>query len=361
MDSTTFDQPSTSTSKIHIVSAGAQAGNKGARQVSQNINWPHNPRARSSPLSEGESTTDYFNFSPQVPITHPFDFMYNAERSLPQAFEELYLERSYLLDSLQQQSNESAKLLRNIFSLEGKLLQEELHHVHRKLRRRLGWLKHKSKEASQQERAILARLEQVMFEIQSRERWIQIEQERQQQNFHQREQFLNYQQGLWHEVQHIQRFQLDLARPEFYPQGYFPPYDQAPRMHRPQWQQEQHDHVNRCHASETSFEYASELPVKPFTSGQVSPRSITRSDSLAGSNNPPRADLSRRSASLDSAELKLLLMDTLLVQKPVMYRHSFPILPEHTDTGQPPKKEQAEADASDKSTVEEKLGTRTSM
>ena len=98
----------------------------------------------------------------------------------PRSFADLQAERAYLLNILQGENDRATNLLRRVPPLEEILRLTEEPSIRRSAKKQLGWLKHQIKETTGQEKAILSQLGQVSHEIQSRERWSQIEHERQQ-------------------------------------------------------------------------------------------------------------------------------------------------------------------------------------
>lgn len=128
----------------------------------------------------------------------------NFRQAWPRSFEELQIERSYLLNCLQREDHKATELLRNI-----RLLQDELGHGpelwgNKSMKRQLRYLKNRMRESTEQEKAILARLGHVTYDIQYRERLIRIENER-----------------LYHldcyEMQQMQKMQLNATCPAFTP------------------------------------------------------------------------------------------------------------------------------------------------
>jgi hypothetical protein len=101
----------------------------------------------------------------------------------PRTFDVLHTERAYLLSCLQQENGKATELLKRILPLEEILVFTQVSHERRPAKKHLGWLRCRIKETTRQEKAILARLGQLSYEIQSRERWTQVESERQQ-HFH---------------------------------------------------------------------------------------------------------------------------------------------------------------------------------
>jgi len=113
--------------------------------------------------------------------------------SQARSLENLITERSYLFNSLQRENAKATDLLGRILTLEAGIDLEGVPKLQRKMRKQLGWLKHRLGETDQQAKAILARLGQLTYEIQSIDRWTQVEQER-----------LNEQQFLYAPLQTLQ-------------------------------------------------------------------------------------------------------------------------------------------------------------
>ncbi|PBP26829.1 hypothetical protein BUE80_DR002188 [Diplocarpon rosae] len=265
----------------------------------------------------------------------------------PRSFEDLHLERAYLVDSLQQQNHRVTQLLRRISHLEEKLSQDGFHFVRRKNKKHIGWLKCQLDEITQQEQSILARLGQVTYEIQSRERWAQVEHERRQHDMQQQEHFFNYQQGLCHGIQQMQRMQLNPAPQEFQPREWFAPPYLNPQTEWPGWPVWQRqgivgpfDIIDPTYAPQP----AAETP----DSGEVSPRNAEGYDYfLAGANALYGSTASQRSASMDRVQLLILSTNTVTTPIPGHKRHSFPSLPGPSEIWQPTAAEQAAVEASE--------------
>ncbi|KAI6713416.1 hypothetical protein JHW43_004018 [Diplocarpon mali] len=263
----------------------------------------------------------------------------------PRSFEALHLERTYLVDSLQQQNHNVTQLLRIKGRLEETLSQDSLHFTRRKNKKHIGWLKCQLEETTQQEHAILARLGQVTYEIQSREGWTQIEHERRQQDMLQQERFFSYQQGLRHGIQQMQRMQLNPAQQECQLPEWFSPLYQAPQtewLEWPGWQRQ--GIVGQLDV--TDLTYASQSAACSPNCGEATPRKAEEGDCfLAGANSLYKSTASQRSASMDSVELRLLSTNTVNTLIPVHKRHSFPSLPGHSEIWQPTATEQEEVEA----------------
>ena len=130
------------------------------------------------------------------------DFPHSQLRSIG----ELQVERSYLINSLQQEDFKATELLKKIRHLQEACQDIIEGPVHRKLKKQLGHYKNRMCQCTKQEKAILARLGQVTYEIQSKERWSRIENERLQQ-------WICY---------GFEQMSLGTACPEFIPQFVYP-------------------------------------------------------------------------------------------------------------------------------------------
>ena len=147
-------------------------------------------KATTTPLYRSENGMAYQNIQPprvynpqlQALALNPFGTpnMPQSETQ-PRSFEDLHTERSYLLSLLQNENFRATDLLRKIPPLEQSLELAQIPHVRTKTKKRLGWLRYRLDEITRQEKAILSRLGEITYEIQSRERWYQIENEQRQQ------------------------------------------------------------------------------------------------------------------------------------------------------------------------------------
>ncbi|PVH74952.1 hypothetical protein DL98DRAFT_593584 [Cadophora sp. DSE1049] len=296
------------------------------------------------------TSTDYFWPTPSSPQTSDY-FRFPAWNTQTtdaplRALEELHLERSYLIDSLQAQTQTASQLMRKIPALEFKLQQPNLRPLHRKIRKQLGWVKSRLGQSGLQEQTISFRLDQLASEIQTREQWSRIEQEQQRLETYQREQVLGYQQGLCDGLQ-MRRMSLDPEQPEFRPQGLFP------HMF---WPESQQQGVNGYQTTEDTSEYTSEPP--PEASDENSQNELTRCEFAVGKYNSHNPSLSRRSASMDGVDLRLLATNNLMVPVSTHKRHSYPSLPGCLGIWNPTVKEQAEVEGGNEN--ERELDTRVS-
>jgi hypothetical protein len=132
----------------------------------------------------------------------------NFRQAWPRSFEELQIERSYLLNCLQREDHKATELLRNIRLLQDELGQGPELRGNKTRKRQLRYLKNRMRECTEQEKAILARLGHVTYDIQYRERLTRIENER-----------------IYHldcyemqQMQQMQQIQLNATCPAFIPQ-----------------------------------------------------------------------------------------------------------------------------------------------
>jgi hypothetical protein len=89
----------------------------------------------------------------------------------------LHAERLYLLNCLQHENKKATDILRETLVLEEVLMFSTASPGRREAKKKLVWLGFRIKETNHQEQAILARLGQLSFEIQCRDRVMQVEAE----------------------------------------------------------------------------------------------------------------------------------------------------------------------------------------
>jgi hypothetical protein len=299
-------------------------------------------------------------FSPTSPIDNLMasrgpNYGVRIPQLLLRSFDELHTEHSYLLDCLQTENHKATELLRTIPQLEERLIHnDESFCRRRKVKKRLGWLRRRLNETSHQEKKILARLGQLTFEIQIRERWTQIEFEQRQREVEYQQQCFNYQQAFYG----MQQIQLNPATPNFQPQGYLPytPWSSA------QWQQWQYrdgqEGSGGNYGSQVQIpsSYPSDTATENATSEQISPKDTTyettepptKADKLC------RPSLIHRSSSLNDTTqpLDALSMNTGPALFAIPKRLSLPCLPVNIKPGFPniwaPSPEEKEFELQDK-------------
>ncbi|RGP76141.1 hypothetical protein FLONG3_5384 [Fusarium longipes] len=91
----------------------------------------------------------------------------------PRPFENLYIERAYLSNTLQHHAFRASELMRRYCATEQQLQNLGGDQGRRRLRKQLSSLKSMMSQAAEQEKAIFSRLGDLYVEIQSRETWAQ--------------------------------------------------------------------------------------------------------------------------------------------------------------------------------------------
>jgi hypothetical protein len=86
----------------------------------------------------------------------------------------LHAERLYLLNCLQHENKKATDILRETLVLEEVLMFSTASPGRPEATKKLGWLSFRIKETNHQEQAIFARLGQLSFEIQCRDRVMQV-------------------------------------------------------------------------------------------------------------------------------------------------------------------------------------------
>ncbi|CVL00920.1 uncharacterized protein FMAN_10179 [Fusarium mangiferae] len=89
----------------------------------------------------------------------------------PRPFEDLYIDRAYLISCLQQQACRATELMTQYGTVEAQLRSLVGDNGRRRLRKQLALLKSKANQAAEQEKAIFSRLGELFVEIRSRETW----------------------------------------------------------------------------------------------------------------------------------------------------------------------------------------------
>ncbi|KAK1640863.1 hypothetical protein BDP81DRAFT_309548, partial [Colletotrichum phormii] len=95
----------------------------------------------------------------------------------PNSFEQLYTEKAYLTASLSKQDEREIELMRKLSTLQENVDSGLPSDERRKARKKIALLKSKISDATAQKKAILLRLGDIYVELQSRETWIQIQNE----------------------------------------------------------------------------------------------------------------------------------------------------------------------------------------
>lgn len=250
------------------------------------------------------SQVDELPFSPPSPGAMPLRRRFHSSQPLPRFFDELHTERSYLLDCLQIENRKATELLWSIPPLEEMLVQNDENSVERRyVKKRLGWLRHRLTETNRQEKRILGRLGLLAFEVQTRERWTQVE-------FERRQREVELYTGLFG----MQQRPLNPESPAFQPMGYQVP-DTPPASET--WQQWQsRDGQKGCEGNYQPTTYAScsqslELATDRSPSSEMSPGNTTTRPGLSREpSKSPRSHLMQRSSSLNDAAGGLKIFST---------------------------------------------------
>jgi len=282
-----------------------------------------NPNSRPDGASGGDS---YFPIqTPMVQYAMPY--ILNTPMSQARVLEDLFTERSYLLNSLQHENSKATDLLARLTSAQANLDSEGTPNVRRKIRKQLGWLKRRLDETNRQEKTLLAHLGQLNYQIQSIERWSQIENQRQ---------VLLQQQQLFYTPLPIHysmpQMMLSPMSPEFQPQEHHIP---SPQWLHIEWPQQHHPAEKGEPTFRMPFEnYSSDLRTRSHgDNGSVSPKCTeVMEKSAVGAEARKRPPFVTRSSSLNGTELDVLSTGgTLQVPGPVIKRHSMSMIPRHSD------------------------------
>jgi hypothetical protein len=130
----------------------------------------------------------------------------------PRYIEDLTTERTYLLNTLRIENERARELLNRVPLLECGVMDNEVPQMRRKMRKQLGWIRHRLNETNLQEQAIMARLGQLMEEIRLAEnRRMQMEMES-----------FNFQRMHDAAVNNMQSLHLDPRTPTFHSEGGYP-------------------------------------------------------------------------------------------------------------------------------------------
>ncbi|CZT41799.1 uncharacterized protein RSE6_01588 [Rhynchosporium secalis] len=211
----------------------------------------------------------------------------------------IQLERTYLLTSLQTHSQQIIHLHKTLLLLSNPQIPHLASPNDRKLRKKIGWMKHRLQQAIAQERIISLRLSQLEAESQAREQWLAMEREHERQRpetwYGAEEQILGYQRGL------CDGFRIAiplnpasvLFQPDISIQAQGCP---GPQFTWPIWKDERWEDEPELSAVST-FEPSQFSAALEFLTSRPSPYSSSEF-SLSEYGGPKRAS-GRRSASLD--------------------------------------------------------------
>jgi hypothetical protein len=281
------------------------------------------PNANATPFSKSTPSSPQRKYRPSPficmrrPPTHNPNNLGNSVRS-PGA---LHAERSYLLYSLEHENLKAVALLRQIPPLEEQHAQA--HYGARKIKKQIGWLRSRLEETTRQEETILARLGQLTHEIQNRERWSQIENERRE---WQCRTIMGMSQG-------IGGLQFNAATPEFQPQAPCPSW--SPMHWSAEQQQFSYGQLNWPGITQAlEFDWR-EIPPTPFpirsSESQGCSEDVAPGDTKGANGELLRPLLHHRPASFNDAKLAVLETSTKYLFPPAsmltLKRHSLPSLP----------------------------------
>jgi hypothetical protein len=128
----------------------------------------------------------------------------------PRYIEDLRTERTYLLNTLRIENERANELLSRVPQLKCGVVDNSVPQMRRRMRKQLGWVRHRLNETYQQEQAIMARLGQLMEEIRCVE----------ERNMHMERESYHFQQLHGNAMQSIQMLHLDPTSPVFQPDGF---------------------------------------------------------------------------------------------------------------------------------------------
>ncbi|KAI8961605.1 hypothetical protein F5Y11DRAFT_325488 [Daldinia sp. FL1419] len=96
----------------------------------------------------------------------------------PRPFQELHNERMYLIQMLEQYNRQALDLFRRVPVVDEQIQNASTPHDHRRAKKARGWLRHRITDTVEEEKNVLTRLSELHVEIQSQDRWWQVENER---------------------------------------------------------------------------------------------------------------------------------------------------------------------------------------
>ncbi|KAI1099885.1 hypothetical protein F4804DRAFT_349050 [Jackrogersella minutella] len=105
----------------------------------------------------------------------------------PRSFDELHTERMYLLEMLQQHDRRALDLFMRVPLVEEQISWTATLDDQKRAKKHRGWLRHRIVDTVEEEKKILGRLCELHVEIQCRERWSQVEKERERMSLRQQQ------------------------------------------------------------------------------------------------------------------------------------------------------------------------------
>jgi len=342
-----FDMPTQFKSLLPMLSTTLQSGANDQANTSVDRSWSFPPALTTSEIhldrfeeplfsqtssasaqlqvNQVEEPQSSPSLSPNA-ITTSRRRSFHIPQQFPRSFEELHTERRYLLDCLQIEDRKAKELLRSKTLLEERLAANNQSFFQRgKVKKRLGWLSGRLDETNRQERRILTRLGQVTMEIQTRERWNQIENERRQYEY---ELYQQYHHGL----QGRQQTPLNPASPEFQPQGYHVCGKPWPPVSCQQWEScdiQEGSKGNYRSAAERTFSNSLDLAAQCSPSQHVASGDLETIPCPSLHHEIRKFSLIHRSLSLNDAAEQLVDFSTNTTTGfgPKVKRRSLPSLP----------------------------------
>lgn len=279
------------------------------------------PQQRSEPWNSAASPMLSHNVPMYLPLvsTIPSNAYYQASQnafnniltSMPPLFDDLYRERSYLLNSLQHENLKATQLLRTLTPLEENLKIGYFPVPRRKMKRQVGWLKQRLLGISEQEKAILVQLGQIAYHIQRRERETQVKGE----YYYPQTQVPAFSGNFDFNME--QRTHLNPAVSAFQPNLFLPNPVSATI---PEWQQHHGDYSWQGHASSR--------PVEDHHNRGISPTNMKGDDREQANNIDNNRPWVRRALSMNDYELIPSLPDRRTTFSPIPKRLSLPSFPD---------------------------------
>ncbi|KAK1771278.1 hypothetical protein QBC33DRAFT_510814 [Phialemonium atrogriseum] len=130
------------------------------------------PKAARPSMGRRTSSSQWFPPSP-VANSQP-----EPEAALPRTLEDLHMERLYLLESLHEHDKRARILFTQLSSTQERLPCAQTLNESKKIRKAVNTIRKNINRNATQERSTLARLSDLYIEIQGRERWHQIQQQK---------------------------------------------------------------------------------------------------------------------------------------------------------------------------------------
>ncbi|KAH6676628.1 hypothetical protein B0J14DRAFT_560916 [Halenospora varia] len=284
-----------------------------------------------TPHQRASLPNEYFTPPPSAP-TIPTLSRLNIPNLQGQQLEALYTEKCYLSNSLHEESTKGAELRKKISQLEASLSQNGPPPAQRKIKKQVGWLKHRYNETKKQESVIAARLHQLSIDISSEEGLKQIQMAKLQLQL-QHAQFINasHQSTQDSMEQHVQ---LNPTSPIFQPrlsQSALPPTPlQSPVEWSPSLRMRQFEFGPSLHQKSLES-HSSPIPEEDDYDAEISPTTpFFPSEQMLGSDLlEPTEKLGEkpRPLSFDNQKLDILSTNNSRHSIEIAKRYSVPTIP----------------------------------